>query len=166
MKFDKSVSTGRHRIDADAARAKQRRKMLHQRVDGALGCRKGRDRADHCARRQRRSKMTWLDARNYPMCKNAATRNGDRINDAPSRHVIHENSQACPISIGLRKIILVASQFFEFLHSLGHQRRFERAPATSASIPIPDVLLSRSKRPLGPNREVEEDARDGGMFAH
>jgi hypothetical protein len=27
----------------------------------------------------------------------------------------------------------------------GHQRRFERAPATSASPPIPDILLSRSK---------------------
>jgi hypothetical protein len=31
----------------------------------------------------------------------------------------------------------------------GHQRRFEGAPATSALVPIPDVLLSRSKRPLG-----------------
>ena len=27
---------------------------------------------------------------------------------------------------------------------LGHQRRFERAPATSALPPIPDVLLSRA----------------------
>src|ERR1700738_4213500 len=30
--------TGRHRIDADPAGAKQRGKMLHQRVNGALGC--------------------------------------------------------------------------------------------------------------------------------
>ena len=31
----------------------------------------------------------------------------------------------------------------------GHQRRFEGAPAISALPPIPDVLLSRSKRRSG-----------------
>jgi hypothetical protein len=34
-----------------------------------------------------------------------------------------------------------------------HQRRFERAPATSALPPIPDVLLSRSKRRSGPEAD-------------
>jgi len=46
------------------------------------------------------------------LCENAATRNRDRINNAPSCRVIHENSKAFPISIDLRKIILVAFQFF------------------------------------------------------
>jgi hypothetical protein len=48
------------------------------------------------------------------LCKSAATRNGDGINHAPSRHVIHENSRVCPISIGPGKILLVASQFLSF----------------------------------------------------
>jgi hypothetical protein len=37
--------------------------------------------------------------------------------------------------------------------ALGHQRRFERAPATAALPPIPDVLLSRSKRRSGPQTD-------------
>ncbi len=37
---------------------------------------------------------------------------------------------------------------------MGHQRRFERAPATSASLPIPDLLLSRSKRRSGQDPNV------------
>jgi hypothetical protein len=47
-------------------------------------------------------------ARNYPMCKNATARDSDRINDAPSRRVIQNDSQALPISVDLRKIVLVA----------------------------------------------------------
>jgi hypothetical protein len=34
--------------------------------------------------------------------------------------VIQNDSQARPISVDLRKIILVAFYFFAFLHSLGH----------------------------------------------
>ena len=43
---------------------------------------------------------------------------------------------------------------------MGHQRHFERALATSALAPIPDVLLSRSKRRSGHNqisRQVPAD---------
>jgi hypothetical protein len=40
--------------------------------------------------------------------KNATARDSDRINDAPSRRVIQNDSQARPISVDLRKIILVA----------------------------------------------------------
>jgi hypothetical protein len=36
------------------------------------------------------------------------------------------------------------------MSGIGHQRRFERVPGTSALPLIPDVLLSRSKRRLGP----------------
>ena len=46
--------TGRHRIDADPAGAKQRGKMLHQRVNGALRCCIGWDRPDNAACRERR----------------------------------------------------------------------------------------------------------------
>jgi hypothetical protein len=35
-------------------------------------------------------------------------------------------------------------------------RRFERAPPTPALPPIPDVLLSRSKRRSGPIGDIEE----------
>jgi hypothetical protein len=46
--------TGRHRIDADPTDAKQRGKMLHQRVKSALGCCIGWDRPDNAACRERR----------------------------------------------------------------------------------------------------------------
>ena len=36
------------------------------------------------------------------------------------------------------------------MSQMGHQRRFRRAPATSALPPISDMLPSRSKRRLGP----------------
>jgi hypothetical protein len=42
------------------------------------------------------------------LCKNPTARDSDRINDAPSRRVIQNDSQARPISVDLRKIILVA----------------------------------------------------------
>jgi hypothetical protein len=61
-----------------------------------------------------------------------------------------EDWRARLILAELRKVILVASQFFEFLHSLGHQRRFERKPRTSAYPPIADMLLRRTaRRPIG-----------------
>ncbi len=47
---------GRHRVDADAARAEGRGEMLHQRIDGALGGRIGRQRADGGMGGKRRQK--------------------------------------------------------------------------------------------------------------
>jgi hypothetical protein len=44
------------------------------------------------------------------------------------------------------------------MSDLGHQRRFERAPAISALPPIPDVLLSRSKRRSGPKPDPRTPA--------
>jgi putative tryptophan/tyrosine transport system substrate-binding protein len=44
------------------------------------------------------------------------------------------NPTALLIFVELRKIILVASQFFEFLHSLGHSRR-DRASSRSGHVP-------------------------------
>jgi hypothetical protein len=55
------------------------------------------------------------------LCKNSATRNGDRTNVRPNRRWARKNSQAGPISIDLRKIILLAFQFFTFSHSLGQK---------------------------------------------
>jgi hypothetical protein len=45
--------TGRHRIDADPTGAKQRGKMLHQRVNSAFGCCIGWDRPDTAVARVR-----------------------------------------------------------------------------------------------------------------
>jgi hypothetical protein len=39
----------------------------------------------------------------------------------------------------------------------GHQRRFKRKPRTSASPPIPDILLRRTAR--RPNRLTRDEAR-------
>jgi len=39
----------------------------------------------------------------------------------------------------------------------GHQRRFKRKPRTSASPPIPDILLRRIAR--RPNRLTRDEAR-------
>ena len=52
------------------------------------------------------------------LCKNAATRDDDRINVLPNRVQALEDWRALLILVDLRKFILVASQFFEFLHSL------------------------------------------------
>jgi hypothetical protein len=46
-----------------------------------------------------------------------------------------EDWRARLILAELRKVIVVASQFFEFLHSLGQSRHFEREQATSAIHP-------------------------------
>jgi hypothetical protein len=43
------------------------------------------------------------------------------------------------------------------MSQLGHQRRFKRKPRTSASPPIPDILLRRIAR--RPNRLTHDEAR-------
>jgi hypothetical protein len=74
-----------------------------------------------------------------------------------------EDWRARLISVELRKVILVASQFFEFLHSLGHQRRFKDSSRASASRPIPDASLRRIARRR--NRLTRDEARPmaGGL---
>jgi hypothetical protein len=59
-------------------------------------------------------------------CKNAATRDDDRINVLPNRVQALEDWRALLILVELRKFILVASQFFEFLHGLGQQQTSRR----------------------------------------
>ena len=54
------------------------------------------------------------------LCKNAATCDDDRINVLPNRVWVLEDWRARLIVAELRKVILIASQFFEFLHGLGH----------------------------------------------
>jgi hypothetical protein len=43
------------------------------------------------------------------------------------------------------------------MSEIGHQRRFKRKPRTSASPPIPDVLLRRIAR--RPNRLTRDEVR-------
>ena len=57
------------------------------------------------------------------------------------------------ISVELRKVILVASRFFEFLHRLGHSR-----PMHSVPVPI-NVRCYREKR--SQNREERNAVRAG-----
>jgi hypothetical protein len=45
----------------------------------------------------------------------------------------------------LRKVILVASQFFEFLHSLGQSRRFRDVCLMSGSTPTRHSLDSSAR---------------------
>ena len=45
----------------------------------------------------------------------------------------------------------------DFFNEIGHQRRFKRKPRTSASPPIPDILLRRIAR--RPNRLTRDEAR-------
>jgi len=52
----------------------------------------------------------------------------------------------------LRKVILVASQFFEFLHSLGHSATWSDSPATSVLLSTTDVdrtFYDISNLPIG-----------------
>jgi hypothetical protein len=54
------------------------------------------------------------------LCKNAETRDGDRMNILRNRIPVRKDSPAHLVPLDWRKTILVASQFFAFLHSLGH----------------------------------------------
>jgi hypothetical protein len=45
------------------------------------------------------------------------------------------------------------------MSEMGHQRRFEHAPGASAMPPIPDLLLSRSKRRSGPQAAVSNRSK-------
>jgi hypothetical protein len=65
------------------------------------------------------------------LCKNAATRDDDRINVLPNGVQALVDWQARLILVELRKVILVASQFFEFLHSLGQTRPGRASRRTS-----------------------------------
>jgi len=56
-----------------------------------------------------------------------------------------EDWRARLILAELRKVILVASQFFEFLHSLGHFRPIDDVCAMSAFPPIATELLHYGK---------------------
>ena len=62
------------------------------------------------------------------LCKNAATRDDDRINLLPKRVWVLEDWRARLVLAESRKVILVASQLFEFLHSLGHSRPIHLVP--------------------------------------
>jgi len=53
------------------------------------------------------------------LCKNAQTHDGDRMNILRNRILVRKDSPAHLVSLDWRKTILVASQFFAFLHSLG-----------------------------------------------
>jgi hypothetical protein len=52
-----------------------------------------------------------------------------------------EDWRARLILAELRKVILVASQFFEFLHSLGHLRPFVDVDGMSALRPIATKMM-------------------------
>jgi hypothetical protein len=55
------------------------------------------------------------------LCKNAEARDGDRMNILRNRIRMRKDSPAHSVSLDWRKTILVASQFFAFLHSLGQK---------------------------------------------
>jgi hypothetical protein len=77
------------------------------------------------------------------LCKNAEARNGDRMNILRNRIRMRKDSPAHSVSLDWRKTILVASQFFAFLHSLGHFRPIPPARAMSAMPPITTKLVTR-----------------------
>jgi hypothetical protein len=56
-----------------------------------------------------------------------------------------EDWRARLISVELRKVSLVAPQFFEFLHNLGHFRQINDVCAMSAFHPIATKLLRYDK---------------------
>jgi hypothetical protein len=76
------------------------------------------------------------------LCKNAETRDGDRMNILRNRIRVRKDSSAYLVSLDWRKTILVASQFFAFSHSLGQERPIYDARAMSAS---PPIVLQKSK---------------------
>jgi hypothetical protein len=56
------------------------------------------------------------------LCKNTQTRNGDRMDILRNRIPVRKDSSAHSAKRVWRKTILVAFQFFAFLHSLGQTR--------------------------------------------
>jgi hypothetical protein len=57
------------------------------------------------------------------LCKNAETRDSDRMNILRNRIRVRKESLAHSVLLDLRKTILVASQFFAFSHSLDHKQK-------------------------------------------
>ena len=84
------------------------------------------------------------------LCKNAETRNGDRMKILRNRIRLRKDSPAHSVSLDWRKTILVASQFFAFSHSLGHERLICDDDATSAFPrrvqPVDATLYLRGKK--------------------
>src|SRR5271154_1508210 len=79
------------------------------------------------------------------LCKNAVTRNGDRMKILRNRIRVRKDSPAHSVSLDWRKAILVASQFFAFSHSLGHQRPNYDVGVMSASPPEATKSRRRTK---------------------
>jgi hypothetical protein len=75
------------------------------------------------------------------LCKNAETRDGDRMNILRNRIRVRKDSPAHSVSLDWRKTILVASQFFAFLHSLGQKRPNAAVDFESAFPPKPTKSL-------------------------
>jgi len=84
------------------------------------------------------------------LCKNASAPGRRRI--VFSIVFFRQRSPALLV-LKLRKLetkFLRANLVFEFSHSQGHSRHIRDVRAMSASLPTPDILLSRSKRRSGP----------------
>jgi hypothetical protein len=84
------------------------------------------------------------------LCKNAETRDGDRMNILRNRTWMRKDSPAHSVTINGRKTILVASQFFAFLHSLGQflpRHLAERAAALPHKAAAPTVRYRGSYGP-------------------
>jgi len=77
------------------------------------------------------------------LCNNAEACDGDRMNFLRNRIRVRKDSPAHSVSLDWRKTILVASQFFAFLHSLGHEPP-RRLTASAAEVPLKADTTTRN----------------------
>ena len=64
----------------------------------------------------------------------------DRISYSSKTALVVQHAIEFNLEVELKNIILVAFRYFEFLHSQGQSRHFDRAPTTSGRPQLADIL--------------------------
>ena len=113
------------------------------------------------------------------LCENAKTLNRDRRTCSSKTVLVAQRASGFNLEIELKNIILRRVSIFEFLHSQGHSRHFDRAPVTSglpqqadnpgagqhvSKVPQADVALSL-RHHGSTAREIRNASLRRGMLA-
>src|SRR6185436_13882244 len=77
------------------------------------------------------------------LCENAKTLNRDRRTCSSKTVLVAQRASGFNLEIDLKNIILRRVSIFEFLHSQGHSRRFDRVQLTSGLISQADIIADR-----------------------
>ena len=159
--------TGRHRIDADPTGAKQRGKMLHQRINRALGCRIGWDRPDNAACRERRDENDTASFRQdrkqlLDEKEGGANVDGEQPIEILNGGIFDGGGFRDP-SIGDKDIEAIADDVAREFRELVRPVGLSRSAATASPRP-PALRISRDDTVgfIGATAVMHQDLRTGG----